>query len=414
MRTIDFLSIAPQTFIFQKSSNKTTFGGFLTLIYGLIILIMAIVYYIDYHINDKYIISYTQYIKGIDEEKENDPRYNPTLKFIFDILDFSSNSLSDNFILYNFKTNEFIERNKLIELNVSYACIFILYNCTDLKCDIREEDLKGSTDFEPIFHFNFYHSYYDFNLQNDEEPIKLNKNSNLMKFWFNPKIEQGYDYFWQVAKVTDEQGILDKITGNKKESFGGSFAHLSFSTMKDTFNNTYPSIINGKYYTGIFKLLFIFNCVNQFEDHIEYKRKKVSIFDLIANVCSLALTIYNGFKLCFSFLYSSNFDNYKIIDRILSTRDISIKKITKKNEDTKSPLLTELKEFDEENEYENENEKEDKQVEDKKVEKNKGAILPKYHFFDFICNLFSCCCKNNNAQKCISACNEIREKYYSI
>ena len=69
MRKIDFLSISPQTFIFQKSSNKTTFGGFLTLIYGLIILIMAIVYYIDYHINDKYIISYTQYIKGIDEEK---------------------------------------------------------------------------------------------------------------------------------------------------------------------------------------------------------------------------------------------------------------------------------------------------------------------------------------------------------
>ena len=181
--------------------------------------------------------------------------------------------------------------------------------------------------------------------------------------------------------------------------------------MKDTFNNTYPSIINGKYYTGIFKLLFIFNCVNQFEDHIEYKRKKVSIFDLIANVCSLALTIYNGFKLCFSFLYSSNFDNYKIIDRILSTRDISIKKITKKNEDTKSPLLTELKEFEEKNEYENE--KEDKMVENKTVE-NKESILPKYHFFDFICNLFSCCCKNNNAQKCISACNEIREKYYSI
>ena len=37
-----------------------------------------------------------------------------------------------------------------------------------------------------------------------------------------------------------------------------------------------------------------------------------------------------------------------------------------------------------------------------------------YHFFNFICNIFSCCFKNNNAQKCISTCNEIREKYYSI
>ena len=37
MRIIDFLSDSPKTFIFKKSSNKTTFGGFLTLIYGLIV-----------------------------------------------------------------------------------------------------------------------------------------------------------------------------------------------------------------------------------------------------------------------------------------------------------------------------------------------------------------------------------------
>ena len=150
------------------------------------------------------------------------------------------------------------------------------------------------------------------------------------------------------------------------------------------------------------------------DDYIEYKRKKVSVFDLVANICSLALTIFNAFKLGFSILYSSNFDNYKIIDRILSTRDISMEKISKKTEDTKSPLLTELKEIDEENANEYENEKKDKLIEAKKVEENKQSILPKYHFFDFICNIFSCCFKNNNAQKCISACNEIREKYYSI
>ena len=85
-----------------------------------------------------------------------------------------------------------------------------------------------------------------------------------------------------------------------------------------------------------------------------------------------------------------------------------------KNEDTKSPLLTELKEFDEENEYEYENEKEDKTIETKTLGENKETILPKYNIFVFICNLFSCCCKNNKAQKYICVCNEIREKYYSI
>ena len=72
MRIIDFLSDSPKTFIFKKSSNKTTFGGFLTLIYGLIVLIMSILFYIDYHINDKYIISYSHFQKKMDVDEINE------------------------------------------------------------------------------------------------------------------------------------------------------------------------------------------------------------------------------------------------------------------------------------------------------------------------------------------------------
>ena len=149
MRKIDFLIILFQTFIFQKSSNKTTFGGFLTLIYGLIILIMAIVYYIDYHINDKYIISYNQNKEGINDEKINDPRYNPTLKFQFDVTDYNGYSLSDNFVLLDYRNSKIIEKGEIIERKISNTGIAVLYNCTDTKCVIREEDLKGSTNFSP-------------------------------------------------------------------------------------------------------------------------------------------------------------------------------------------------------------------------------------------------------------------------
>jgi hypothetical protein len=415
MRKIDFLSISPQTFIFQKSSNKTTFGGFLTLIYILIILIMAIVYYIIYDINDKYIISYSLYKKEIDYSNLNDPRYNPTLKFSFDVLDYSRKPLSDNFVLLNYNTFQLIKRDEIIEQDVYNTRIIVLYNCADMKCDIREEDLKGSSSFEPVFYFNFRHSYYDFNLQDDDEPIKLNEKLTNYIEGFNPEIGQCFDYFWQPGKVIDEQGILDKFIGYKKESVGGSFSHSSLSTIKTSIYNADYFTVNGKKlnFKGIFKVVYIFNCVNQYDEYIEYKRKKISVFDLICNICSLALTIFNLFKLGFSILYSSSFDNYKIIDRILSTRDISIEKFSKKNKDTKPPLLTELKEIDEEIEKEN-NEKEDKLIEAKKVKENKDSILPRYHFFDFICNIFSCCFKNNKTQKCISACNEITGKYYSI
>ena len=231
-----------------------------------------------------------------------------------------------------------------------------------------------------------------------------------MRLGFNPQISQVFEYYWQVAKVTEELGMLDRLIGKKKESFGGSFTHSSSSSFPGTVFNASDY---GWNFTGIYKILYIFICENFHDNYIEYKRKKISvIFNVIASICSIATTLFNGLRLGFSTLYSGNFDNYKIIDRILATRDISMEKTTKKSEDNKSSLLTELKDIGVDNE--NENEKIDKFIEDKKVEENKESILPKYHFFDFIFNLFSCCCKNNKTQKCISTCNEIREKYYSI
>ena len=419
MRTIDFLSIAPQTFIFQKSSNKTTFGGFLTLIYGLIILLMAIVYYYNYSINDKYIISYSRYQKNTDGkeryEKWGDPNYNPSLSFAFDIIDYDEMQLSNNFMVYDYSNSRLLDRNKIYKFNPSKMLIAIVYNCSDSNCSsLREEDRYIKDEFHPVLHFKFRHSFYDLNLQDDNEPLKLNENLTSSLFGFNPDLGHYQNIYWQIETVEEEQGMLDKLTGNKKVSYGGSFINSEISIIQETIIDGYTSTIPGVVGGGYFKILYIFNSINYCDDFIEYKRKKVSVFDLIANICSLALTIFNAFKLGFSILYSSNFDNYKIIDRILSTRDISMEKISKKTEDTKSPLLTELKEIDEENANEYENEKKDKLIEAKKVEENKQSILPKYHFFDFICNIFSCCFKNNNAQKCISACNEIKQKYYSI
>ena len=60
MRQLDFLSDSPKTFIFQKSSNKTTFGGSLTLIYIFIVFLIAFTYIYNYYVNDKYTISYAK------------------------------------------------------------------------------------------------------------------------------------------------------------------------------------------------------------------------------------------------------------------------------------------------------------------------------------------------------------------
>ena len=59
MHGLDFLSGAPKTLIFEKGSNKTNFGGVLTIIYLIIVLIIIITYMVDYAVNPKYSVVYT-------------------------------------------------------------------------------------------------------------------------------------------------------------------------------------------------------------------------------------------------------------------------------------------------------------------------------------------------------------------
>ena len=73
-----------------------------------------------------------------------------------------------------------------------------------------------------------------------------------------------------------------------------------------------------------------------FNSYDQYKRKKVSFFDIVANICSLSLTIFNGFVFVFYNFYSKKYDNYVIIENILSKKKISIDKNENINKDLKN------------------------------------------------------------------------------
>ena len=419
MKKIDFLSGAPRTFIFQKYSNKTSFGGFLTLIYLIILFLLAFVYIYNFEINNKYIISYGNYQKSIDKEEEyiNDPNYNPTLFFKFDVVDFNRAPLSDNYVLLDYYTGNLIERNKLYEFNVSNIRIVVLYNCSDYQCSIKNKDLYSYNN-SICYYFQYSKNYYEYNFEDDEHPVIMDKTKFTGSILsFSHDVGHILNSFWKVIKVTEEQGFLDQLQGIEKSSFGGDFYEQEISAiMTDVINAENVRIGDRKLnFEGIYKILYVFNSVNEFNNYIEYKRKKISIFDILANICSLSLTIYNGFQFVFIFFYSENFDNYKIIQKILTKSDMSFKKDINKIDDVKSdnssPLLTELKNVDD---VENEKEKDmtEKVVE---IKDTKNSPLPKFHFFHFICNIFSSICfKKSKAQKCLDNFNEIIQKYNSV
>ena len=58
MYKFDFLSSAPRNFIFQKYSNKTNFGGLLSVLYLILFLIISLYYLISYYNEDNYSILY--------------------------------------------------------------------------------------------------------------------------------------------------------------------------------------------------------------------------------------------------------------------------------------------------------------------------------------------------------------------
>ncbi len=59
MRRLDFISKAPNFFIFKEGANKTNLGGTLFFIYIIILALLAIVYLFNYFSHDKYEFNYT-------------------------------------------------------------------------------------------------------------------------------------------------------------------------------------------------------------------------------------------------------------------------------------------------------------------------------------------------------------------
>ena len=73
MRKLDFLSQSPNSFIFQKESNKTTFGGVLSAIYFISIFFIFLYFITIYGFSESYeITSFISEEKRIqDYEKKN-------------------------------------------------------------------------------------------------------------------------------------------------------------------------------------------------------------------------------------------------------------------------------------------------------------------------------------------------------
>ena len=159
-----------------------------------------------------------------------------------------------------------------------------------------------------------------------------------------------------------------------------------------------------------------------------YKRKAITLMDYLANIAALGSTIFNLLTKIFGTLYSKNFDNYKIVENILSKEIKKVRKVKLNDKiESKFNLESNLIDDDIEENYKNNlyndrnslnNENDDKNDVDNMNEDedvDKISKLPKLRFYEFFFNLvYSKCCTYIKRQKLIDTCDQILSNYFSI
>ena len=175
MRRLDFISKAPNFSIFKEGANKTNLGGVLFMIYIIIILLLALVYFFDYFTNEKYQFDYSlvkgdennntflknmekvelNYIVNLEVDNQKQLYFNKNTI----IVDLNKSPKDDGFII-----------NQLIPFNYSVKDLKlgVLYRCNGNNCTIRDEDkIEDSS-----YYLNLYYKGFSINHQDPEKPIK--------------------------------------------------------------------------------------------------------------------------------------------------------------------------------------------------------------------------------------------------
>ena len=399
---LDFISSSPNNYIFQKSSNKTNLGGIFFLIYILGILGFSIYCIIKYCRLDNYSIEYYSYIhdsshNSSDPDKKIDFSYDIYTQGIYSEI---QRNLSKRFSLMNAQTNQTIPRNVSLEGEFDKFHYLLVYECKDDKCEFLEDI--------PLGRFFIYLGMKSqiFNLQK-ENPI-TSKNYSLH---FPMTIYHFIQYFVYINEIV--------CTDNN------FFGNNDVSILSIKRYDIIPMYLN---YSSIeieikkYKILGNIYFTSENGNWEQYKRIEKSFLDTLTYILSLASSGLNVIKTLFSLLYSSSFDNYKIIQDILfdknkklNKRKISLKEKKHQNNSVSSFNIPIIDNNNENTEHSNINKEIHQNSSEDSID-NPKINLPKLSFFSYLINFFYCenCKCHSKNQIIISKCNDIVSKYYSI
>ena len=419
MKKLDFISGAPKTFIFQQDSNKTNLGGILTVLFIIAMIVIIYAYLYEYFANDKYNVTYLfteeHYTNEEMDAKYDDNLLFPEIKYSLDIVYHGFGNITDDLLILDPYYKEIpLWKNITSKVNDLFFGVFF-------KCKNKDNCTFQSLD-EDISIIDLYMDYTGFicDHQNPDSPIKKEYRYKFFPF----SIEEGVSYYlfnWKIINYEEESSFSGMFKKTKK-FYGGEFTKAE----KYVVPSEWFMVNKTDDETGIsefYKLAAIikFDLYNNFISYDKYTRNRVSIWSSISDICALISSLYGIVTFIFCGFYSNSFDNYKIIEKIVSsTSSLHMKEeqpkehieLANRIESDKGDTLIEVNE-----------DKDDKNIiDDDNIKKNTDLDsrplfkIPKFHFYDFLYNNFYSdnCCKTSPTQEVLSACNDIITKYYSI
>ena len=320
MHFLDFFSESPKFYIFQRETSKTNFGGVLFLIYIIIMILISLLYILDYALNEKY--TYESYIFNniTDDENEyskiiEDNQINPLINIT---INFTNNNLAvwDEYYWCPIEKERVDSEGNSIynfQRRVNDIDIVIFYNCGE---DENCTTLKEIVDSNYTYKFGeVYIRYpgYPINHFNDPPVDETKPSENSRDIWYRYQLEfEEYLYDWEVIKYKDQKSLFDILTDRKSEYIFGHIKNMknnkTYFQIGDEFYERIARRIEDYEELGFYLAISNIQFYCDFDNYLFHKRKKVELLDVIANIGALFSTIKFIFSLFFSF-YSKNFDN---------------------------------------------------------------------------------------------------------
>ena len=274
---------------------------------------------------------------------------------------------------------------------------------------------------------NITYSGYKIDHNNKNTPLERNNDKyTFYKYlYFSSDKTSLIEINWNVIKYKEERGIFglfDNLLNIQNEFTSIDIDNVEQIKTEKLLIMEEPEI---PLKMRVFAMINMRNLHNQY---IEYVRTEKLVLDVLADIGSLFSTFFSVFTFIYNF-YSQNFDNYKIVNEVLTINDKnkkSLKQISRANSIRidKIPLKKGFSELDADNifsvnsfkstpnTYRKINSKQKDEIKLAENNDNKSIRLKLIHFL--LANIY--CKKKNikNEYKIIKICNKILSKYISI